>query len=300
MHPELIRVGPVLIHTYGAVLALAFVLAVGLARHAVRHALRGVVPPPAAVPLRGTLDRDGRGVAFGDAAGGGIVPMSEAQLVDWACWSMLGGIVGGRLLYVLLNWDVYAAHPQEVIAIWHGGLVWYGGFFGAALATWLYLRTHRLAFLRGADQVVPFVALGHAIGRLGCFANGCCYGTRTLAWFGVQFPGHPEPVFPTQLVESASLIGLYVVLRTLQTPKTLRQPGTLFGVYLIGYAIIRGVGEFWRADQPLIWRGFTLHQLISLGLFVVGVWLVLRGYHVVKDGSDLSLGGGTKGSASSP
>jgi phosphatidylglycerol:prolipoprotein diacylglycerol transferase len=254
MHPELIRVGPVLIHTYGAVLALAFVLAVGLARHAVRHALRGVVP------------------------------MSEAQLVDWACWSMLGGIMGGRLLYVLLNWDVYAAHPQEIIAIWHGGLVWYGGFFGAALATWLYLRTHGLLFLRGAALVIPFVAWGQAVGRLGCFANGCCYGTPTLAWFGVQFPGHPEPVFPTQLVESASLVGLYVVLRTLQTPKTLRRVGTLFGVYLIGYAAIRGVLEFWRADQPLIWDHLTLHQLISLALLVVGGALIANRAPVRQSG----------------
>ena len=95
-------------------------------------------------------------------------------------------------------------------------------------------------------------------------------------WFAVQFPGHPAPVVPTQLLESASLIALYLGLRNLQTPATLRHPGRLFGTYLIGYGAIRWILEFWRADQPLVWGGWTLHQVVSVALALVGLGLVLR------------------------
>ena len=246
MYPELFRIGFVSIHSYGAALALALFLTVGLARHVTRRSLHG------------------------------LVPMDETALVDWAMWTMLGGIVGGRLLYVLLNWDVYAARPWEIPALWHGGLVWYGGFAGGVAATWLYLKRRGHALWRGLDQIIPFVALGHAVGRIGCFANGCCYGIPTSAWFGVQLPGFPSPVVPTQLIESMSLVVLYVMLRRFQIPPILRRPGALFSLYLVGYGLIRWTVEFWRADQPIVWAGLTLHQLISVVLVVAGVWLSVR------------------------
>lgn len=196
--------------------------------------------------------------------------------MDWAVWAVMGGILGGRLLYVVLNWEMYRLEPSEIVALWHGGLIWYGGLAGGVLGTAIYLRTHHHPFLRGMDQVIPFIPLGHAIGRIGCFLNGCCYGKPTTAWFGVQFPGHPGPVVPTQLIESAGLVVLFAILWTLQTPARLRRPGMLFGCYLIGYAMIRGIVEFWRADQPLVWSGVTLHQLISAVLFVVGMSLLVR------------------------
>jgi len=246
MHPILLKVGSFTIHSYGVALAIAFLLVVWLARHATARSLQG------------------------------LVPMTEHALTDWAVWTVVGGIIGGRLFYVLLNWEFYAAQPQEIFALWHGGLVWYGGFLGGMLATRLYLKTHGYPFLRGADQVIPFVAVGHAVGRIGCFANGCCYGIPTTAWFGVQFPDHPHPVVPTQLLESAGLIVLFLLLRRLQTPAVLKRPGTLFGTYLIGYAVLRFLLEFWRGDQPIVWDGLTLHQLISLALLLTGVGLVMR------------------------
>jgi len=244
MHPILFKLGPLTIYSYGVALAIAFLLVVWLARRATARSLRG------------------------------LVPMSEQALVDWAVWTVVGGILGGRLFYVLVNWESYATQPHEIFALWHGGLVWYGGFLGGVLATWLYLRTYGYPFLRGADQVMPFVAVGHAVGRIGCFANGCCYGKPTVAWFGVQFPGQPHPVVPTQLIESASLFVLYLILRRLQTPPILRRQGLVFGVYLIGYALIRFWLEFWRGDQPVIWNGLTMHQLISFALLLIGVGLM--------------------------
>lgn len=244
MYPTLFHIGPLTISTYGVLVAMAFLLALGMARHVARGMPRA------------------------------LAPMDEAALVDWAVWTVIGGILGGRLFYVLLNWSVYVESPLEIVALWHGGLVWYGGFLGGLLATWRYLRRRRINFLQGADQVVPFIALGHAVGRIGCFANGCCYGLPTSAWFGVQFPSLPARVVPTQLLESAALVGLYLALRALQTAVPHRRPGVLFGWYLIGYALIRGVVECWRANQPMVWDGITLHQAISAGLAAVGVWLV--------------------------
>lgn len=246
MHPILVHLGPITIHTYGVLLALAFLATVGLARHITRHSLAGVVP------------------------------LTATEVVDWGCWTMAGGILGGRVLYILLNWSTYRAQPLEMLAIWHGGLIWYGGFGGGVVAQWLYARRTHRSFLRIADQVIPFVTLGHAIGRLGCFANGCCSGIPTSAWFGVRFPDQLQPVVPTQPLESASLFVLFLILRRLQTPQGLKFPGRLFGIYLIGYGIIRWVVEYWRANQPVLAMGITPHQLISLALFLIGLGLLSR------------------------
>jgi phosphatidylglycerol:prolipoprotein diacylglycerol transferase len=201
-----------------------------------------------------------------------VAPLSDAALLDWGCWVMVGGVLGGRLWYVALNWDIYRAQPLEIVALWHGGLVWYGGLAGGLLALVLFVSRRKLSFLRVTDQVVPAVALGHAIGRLGCFANGCCYGRPTTSWWGVVFPGHATAVVPTQLIESVGLVVLFVMLRIFQKPAVLQRSGTLFGIYLIGYGGLRWTIEWWRGDQPHLWYGLTLAQLVSLGLVIVGMW----------------------------
>ena len=245
MYPELLHIGSFVLSTYGVLLALAFAVSLWLA---VRASAR---MPRQRAPLSGEL------------------------LVDWAGWAMIGGLVGGRALYVMLNWPVYASAPLEIVAIWHGGLVWYGGFAGGMAASVWYFHRHRVAVLPGVDQLIPFVALGHAIGRLGCFANGCCYGMASAAWYGVQFPHLPEPVVPTQLLESLGLAGLYLILRRLQSSARAR-PGTVFGAYLIGYGLLRWVLEYWRANPTLLWEAVTLSQLISACAVLAGLWLIIR------------------------
>ena len=244
MWPELCRVGPFTLHTYGVIMAAAFVVAVGLARAAAHD--------PRTLPA-----------------------LNEAAVLDWAVWAMFGGIIGGRLLYVLLNPTPYKVNPLEIVALWHGGLIWYGGLAGGVFATWWWLARRRVGFLRGADQLIPFVALGHAIGRIGCFANGCCGGVPTDGWWGVTFPGSVQPVVPTQLLESAALVTLYFLLRALQRPDMLQRPGRIFGAYLIGYGLIRWALECWRTNERLLF-GWTLSQGISALLVVIGVVLVTR------------------------
>jgi phosphatidylglycerol:prolipoprotein diacylglycerol transferase len=232
MHPVLIQFGPVTITSYGVLMALAFLAAVGVASHATTHDLRG------------------------------RVPLSAAQVPDLACWGLAGGLLGGRLFYVLLHWDVYAEAPWEIFQLWHGGLVWYGGFAGGLLVTALVLRRQRVSFLGAMDQVSPFFfGLAHAIGRIGCWLNGCCLGITHL---------------PIQLIESAGLLFLYIGLRALQHTVALRRPGTVFGVYLIGYGLLRWLVEYGRIGQPMVWAGLTLHQLMSFLLLGIGGYLLFR------------------------
>ncbi|MBI4353843.1 MAG: prolipoprotein diacylglyceryl transferase [Candidatus Omnitrophica bacterium] len=255
MHPILFTLGPITIYSYGVAMALAFLIAMTLAAHDARTSLKG------------------------------LVPLHDATLLDWGAFVMIGGVVGGRLLYVLLNWDSYRTSPLEIFALWHGGLVWYGGLAGGILAQALFAARRHLSFLRITDQVAPVVALGHAIGRLGCFANGCCYGKPTTAWWGVVFPDHLDAVIPTQVIESVGLMILFLVLRMLQgkigDTNNLQRPGRLFGWYLVGYGLLRAGIESWRGDQPTVWAGMTLAQLISLGLVMTGL---LRGHKQIKMG----------------
>jgi len=246
MHPVLFTLGPFTVYSYGALMVVAFLAATGLSVRAA-HRL-----PPA------------------------LVAIHPEQLVDFTCASLLGGILGARLFYVALHWESFVVSPQEIFAIWHGGLVWYGGFLGGVLAGWGYLRAKRIPFLRAMDQFIPFLALGHAIGRVGCFFNGCCYGRPTRAWCGVLFPGHATPVLPTQLFEAAGLLGVYACLRALQRPGVLRRPGMVFGAYLAAYALLRFVLEWFRGDQAVSWAGLTLQQLVSIGVLVIATTLLGR------------------------
>lgn len=245
MHPILFALGPLTIYTYGVALALAFAVSMALATRASRTRLKGVVP------------------------------LSDAALLDWGCWVMVGGVLGGRLWYVALNWDIYRTQPLEIAALWHGGLVWYGGLAGGLLAQALFASRRKLSFLRITDQVIPAVALGHAVGRLGCFANGCCYGRPTTSWWGVVFPGHATAVVPTQLLESFGLAVLALILHVTQRPAMLARPGRLFGLYLVGYGLLRWTIEYWRGDQPAMWHGLTLAQLISMALMIAGTALMV-------------------------
>jgi len=247
MHPILFSIGPLTLYTYGVMLAIAFTVSTWLAARAARR-----MPPER-------------------------VAISAGQLWDFSSVALFGGIAGGRLFYVLLHWEWFLDSPQDIIAIWRGGLVWYGGFLGGVLAGWGYVRAKRLVFLRVLDQLIPFVALGHAIGRVGCFFNGCCYGRVTQAWCGVVFPGQSLPVLPTQLMEAGGLLVLFFGLRKMtQRPWVLSRPGRLLGLYLVSYAGLRFAIEFLRGDQSVLWAGLTLQQLISLGVFLAGLCLLKK------------------------
>lgn len=113
------------------------------------------------------------------------------QIYDLAFYVFIGGIVGSRVLFVMVNWKQYAADPMSMFSL-GGGLVFYGGLIGATIASIWYARAHNIEFMRLADLAIPTVSLGQAFGRLGCFSAGCCWGditTHDKAPFAVEFPG---------------------------------------------------------------------------------------------------------------
>src|SRR5512133_2380369 len=153
------------LHTYGLLIASAFLVGIWLAQREARR--RGQDPE---------------------------------KLADLAFWILVAALVGSRVYFILVNWGDYFGpnalvatsfgRIPRLLAFWEGGLVFYGGFIGAALTAWWYMRRHKMAFLAHADTLIPSVAFGHFLGRLGCFCAGCCWGGVAhghLPW-AVSFP----------------------------------------------------------------------------------------------------------------
>ncbi len=197
------------------------------------------------------------------------------QVYDLIFVTILTGFLGARVLYVLQNFSWYAAHPVEIIAIWEGGLVFYGGMAGALIGVIVFSKLKGLSVLRVFDFLMPFVAFAHAFGRIGCFLNGCCYGKFCELPWAVTFPHLDHPVHPTQLYEALFNFALFFFLYS----RYIRQhaTGEIMGLYFAGYAVGRFAIEFWRGDNPL-WYGLTLNQWGSLLVFTAAAvfLMVLR------------------------
>ena len=193
---------------------------------------------------------------------------------ELAFWMMVCGIVGARVAYVAANFRDFAADPLEIIRIYRGGLVFYGGLIGAAAGVVGVARARREPLLPMADLAVSALPLGHTIGRIGCFLNGCCYGSPTDCACGVFVEGALR--HPTQLYEAAfnGAVYLLVFILFLRRPK----PGTVLACYLLAYPPGRFAIEFLRGDPRIHWLGLTAAQLTSLALFGIGLalWRWLR------------------------
>jgi len=181
------------------------------------------------------------------------------------------GVIGARAFFVLQHLEDYRGHAWRALSIQEGGLVWYGGFMTAAAAGIFYARLRRWPLLFWCDFFAPILPLAHAIGRIGCFFNGCCFG-RVTDFGGVYFPDDPEPRFPVQLYESVLLFALsgFLFYRLSKRPKE----GEVFMGYLVGYSLIRFFLEFLRGDQMRV-HFLTLPQWMSLFLFAGGIFLLL-------------------------
>jgi phosphatidylglycerol:prolipoprotein diacylglycerol transferase len=239
--PTLLELGGFRLHSYGVLIAAGFL--VGLLVGSRRAARRGLDP---------------------------------RRITDLGVVVLLAGLVGAKLLLVLLDWRWYVDQPGELLATIRLGGVYYGGLIGALLASVWYLRRHRLSFWQVGDALFPAVALGQAIGRLGCFSAGCCYGTRTDAPWSVtftsetahQFVGVPLGValHPVQLYLAAADLLLFGGLLLLERRQ--RFEGQLTLAYLFGYALLRGVLEIWRGDERGFLPGTPLSTSQFLGLVV--------------------------------
>jgi phosphatidylglycerol:prolipoprotein diacylglycerol transferase len=210
--------------------------------------------------------------------------MADALVADGAILVGVAALVGARALYLIQNeLPDLVLHPLHALAIWHGGLSFYGGLIGGLVALWLFARRRGLAFGGIADLVAPAAAAGQAVGHLGCFISGDSYGLpSTLPWAityaspGVMAP-LGVPLHPTQLYEAAALAVLAVVLLALRTRLERVGPGALAAIYLVGLAAIRFVLFVYR-DDIVVAGGLKVAQVLGIGVAVVGLaWLVRLG-----------------------
>jgi len=249
------------LHTYGVMIAIGFVVAIALAA---RQARREGIP--------------------------------SDVVLDLAFWILIASMVGSRVLFIIVNMDQYIAQPINLIKVWQGGLVFYGGLLGAVAAAVWYCTRKGISFLRIADVMIPSVAIGHAFGRLGCFSAGCCHGLPTgTDAFGLIYTASGTvvarndllgvPLHPTQLYESAGELIIFTILVLMRRRK--RFHGQLLIAYLFMYAILRSVGEMFRGDYDrgmlTRWDLFgdakpellSTSQLISLILAAVAIGLLV-------------------------
>ncbi|MBU4140453.1 MAG: prolipoprotein diacylglyceryl transferase, partial [Candidatus Omnitrophica bacterium] len=182
----------------------------------------------------------------------------------------VSAISGARALYVLQNLKFYINHPQQILMLHRGGLSFYGGFVLATIFAVVFLKRQRLPVLKTFDIVCPYLALAQAIGRIGCFLNGCCYGKPAGSGLRVYFPGQDIARQPVQIYASLSLLLIFIILRTFQAKrgKKIYFSGQIFLLYCLLYSISRFFMEYLRGDNLPLLANLTVHQLISIGIFV--------------------------------
>ena len=196
---------------------------------------------------------------------------------------VLSGIIGAKILYIINDWGIYAEHPGAIFS-WstlQAGGVFSGGLIAALVAAAWYIRRNHMPALATCDAFAPGLALGHAIGRIGCFAAGCCYGKPTTHFWGVTFTnplaaelvGTPlhAALQPTQLFESAvELANFFILMWMLKRKKF---DGQVFGAYLVLYGVARYFLEFLRGDPG---RGEVFGNLMT-GTQLISIFLVIAG-----------------------
>ncbi len=247
MHPILFNFGSFSLYTYGLFLALGFMAAVWFSK---------------------------RNARFYDIKPDDI---SDLFFVVLVC-----GLLGARLLYVLINIEEFQSNLLDIVKIWKGGLVFFGGFIGGVAGSVVLIRMKKLSFFKTADSISPGVALGHAIGRLGCFFAGCCYGRQCDLPFAVKFT-HPDSLaplhmflHPTQIYMAASNLALFFILIWIQKHK--RFHGMVFLSYVMIYSVFRFIIEFFRGDfrGDFFFDFFSMSQGIGIVVFFIALAVMVK------------------------
>jgi len=255
MHPELFRIGPLAIHSYGVMLAFSFLIGIYLA---IRNGKK-------------------RGI-------------KEDEIVNIAFIIIVASIVGSRLFYVLFHLDefrgrwLYAFWPvQEDGTIGLGGLILLGGFILAFLSASVYMAVKKLNFWKVADSLVPSVAFGVFLTRIGCYLNGCCFGKACDVPWGVTFPLDSPAgsimgntlIHPTQLYSSIGGLIVFFLLMWLQRKKVF--DGLLTGTFFILDGFFRFAIDFYRyyEQQMYLIDGLEFNQIVSLLMFLAGIAMII-------------------------
>lgn len=235
MKPVLIKIFGLPIHSYGFMLAVAFFVGIFIAK------------------------REGR-----------KNNLAENDILDLSLWIMLGGIVGARLIYVILNFSEFSKDLASIIlprAGGIGGLSFHGGIIGGLLGGYLFTRKRKLNFPFIADVITPSLAIGLMFGRIGCFLNGCCYGKICKLAIGVKFPELPGYRHPTQIYEALGALTIFILLNYLKKFK--KFSGELFLYFLVLYSIVRGGVEIFRAGETGKYLIYPLTQAQVLSILII-------------------------------
>jgi len=230
VHPILLKIGSITLYTYGLFVALGFMTAIWVASWRAKSRKSGI---------------------------------QYQEISDLFFVILLSALVGARLLFVIQNFSSFQDNLLGIFKIWNGGLVFYGGFIMALVSAMIYIKYKKYDLWNTADLLAPAIALGHAVGRLGCFFAGCCYGkTCELPW-AVTF-SDPDalaslgvPLHPTQLYAVLSNLTIFGLLLALDKKSAFA--GRLFWLYILFYAIFRSVEEVFRGDP----RGEFIFQVMS-------------------------------------
>ncbi len=247
MYPKLISFGSFYIPTYGVLVALGFLAGLGIALRLGRRA--GIDPD---------------------------------KITNLAVYCAIAGVVGAKLFMFLFDLGDYIRDPAQIFSLetLQAAGVFHGGFIVALLVALYYMRRQRLPVFGTMDVFAPGIALGQSIGRLGCFAAGCCWGRECSFPWGVRFRSDfaaPVPLnlklHPVQLYESAAdlLIFLFLYRRATRGHRS----GEIIGSYLVLYSVARFIIEFYRVHEQALVGPFSITQWIALALLLLGIAILL-------------------------
>jgi len=247
--PELFKLGPITIYTYGVLLAASYLLGLRLAMW--RAQSRG---------------------------------LDASRVLDLGIYIIIAALIGAKLLLLVTDFDEFRRDPAAMLSLARSGGVFYGGLLVAVATAFWYIARHRMPFWTTCDVFAPGIALGHVTGRLGCFAAGCCYGRPTHVPWAVTFTnplaalnvGTPLgiPLHPTQLYEAgAELLILGVLLWTERKGRPFA--GRTFWLYMLLYAISRYVIEIYRGDPRGTVGVFSTSQFISIILAPLAIAMLV-------------------------
>lgn len=249
MHPRLFELGPITVYTYGVLLAAAYLLGLKLAM--TRAKSRG---------------------------------LDQTRVLDLGIYIIISALVGAKLLLLITDFRSFVTSPGELLTLARSGGVFYGGLILAVIVALWYIRRIGLPLWTTCDVFAPGIALGHVVGRFGCFFAGCCWGKPTTAPWAITFTdpfaasnvGTPLniPLHPTQLYEAgaeAVILGLLLATESKGRP----YPGRTFWLYMLLYAISRYIIEMFRDDPRGTVGIFSTSQFISIVLAPLAIAMLV-------------------------
>jgi phosphatidylglycerol:prolipoprotein diacylglycerol transferase len=246
MFPILFESGPVKLHSFGLMLVIGLLLAMVIGRS--------------------------RAERYG---------LTKDQFVDASFWGLILGILGARFVYIAQEWDHFSKNPSELWSIQFDGITSFGGLIFGAIGLWAWSKIKKVPFLAILDTAGAAFLIAHAVGRIGCLLNGCCFGTACDLPWGIPVSGESGMFHPAQVYDALMNVAAYFLLTRVEK-KGLRL-GQSFGLFLMLHGLARFIYEFWRAgtveevnqgiasSTRIPGMPITEAQVMALVLVIIGV-----------------------------